>query len=66
MRNAIFDPVFVKEKQSPPDARYGGARTCALAGILQFARMPLGGWFLPSQNRTSIRCLGPLRAVTED
>ena len=31
------------------------ARTCA-------SRL----WFLPSQNRTSIRCLGPLRAVTED
>jgi hypothetical protein len=23
-------------------------------------------WFLRSQNRTSIRCLGPSRAVTED
>ena len=33
MRNAIFDPVFVKEKQNPPDARFGGARTCTFVGI---------------------------------
>jgi len=33
MRKVIFDPVFVKEKQSPPDARFGGARPCTLVGI---------------------------------
>jgi len=33
MRNAIFDPVFVKGKRSPPDARFGGARTSAFASI---------------------------------
>jgi len=29
-------------------------------------RVPLGGWFLPMQNRTSICCLGLRRAVTDD
>jgi len=32
MRNAIFDPVFVKRKQISPDARLGGARTMIYFG----------------------------------
>jgi hypothetical protein len=65
MRNAIFDPVFVKEKKillrraTEERARLNlsepAARTCA-------SRQ----WFLPSQNRTSIHCLRSLRTVTED
>jgi hypothetical protein len=66
MRNAIFDPVFVKRKQTSLNARYGGARTAVLARTRSPQVLPLGGWFLPWQNRTSIRCLGPVRAVTED
>src|SRR5207248_3721889 len=50
---------------SSPDARFGGART---ANLPEFAArtVPLGGWFLPSQNRTSIRCLrsgGPSQKI---
>ncbi len=33
---------------------------------LRCAVMPFGGWFLLSQNRTSIGCLWLLEAVTED
>src|SRR5438552_19207799 len=57
--------LFAEGKQSSPDARFGGART---ANLPEFAArtVPLGGWFLPSQNRTSIRCLRSRRTVTED
>jgi hypothetical protein len=30
MRKVIFDPVFVKGKHNPPDARFGGARTTSI------------------------------------
>ena len=33
MRNAIFDPVFVKRKQISPDARLGGARAIIYFGV---------------------------------
>ena len=36
------------------------------SGCLEAQIVPLGGWFLPLQNRTSICCLGLRRAVTED
>src|SRR6202049_1711063 len=43
------------EERAPPYSPVSAARTCVSRR-----------WFLPSQNRTSIRCLGPLKAVTED
>src|SRR6266403_1218737 len=43
------------EERAPWYSLVSAARTCASRR-----------WFLPSQNRTSIRCLGPLKAVTED
>ena len=48
-----------------PDARFGGARTSNLpesAARTGASRR----WFLPSQNRTSIRSVRSRRTVTED
>src|SRR5438128_2032804 len=55
---------FVKGEKDSPDARLGGART--IEANPQLARVPFGGGFLPSQNRTSIHCLRSMRTVTED
>jgi hypothetical protein len=44
---------LASEERARAHPSASAARTCA-------SRL----WFLPSQNRTSIRCLGPLRAVT--
>jgi hypothetical protein len=43
------------EERAHPHSPASAARNCASRR-----------WFLPSQNRTSIRSLGPLGAVTED
>jgi hypothetical protein len=62
MTEVIFDPVFVKEKKillrraSEERAR----RTLAEPAARTRASRR---WFLPSQNRTSIHCLGSLRTV---
>jgi hypothetical protein len=55
-----------QEKNSSPDARYGGARKNQHIQDPQLATCASRRWFLPSQNRTSIYCLEPRRAFSED
>jgi eukaryotic-like serine/threonine-protein kinase len=57
---------IVKRKNSSPDARYGGARKKPTYTEPAARMCASRRWFLPSQNRTSICCLEPRRAFSED
>src|SRR5207249_10763296 len=57
MRNAIFDPVFCQGKTRVSRRARESAHFSDVEPLSsQFASRR---WFLPSQNQTSIRCLGP-------
>ena len=57
MSNAIFDPGLWARS---------GERAFDPIRMLLAQLVPLGGWFLPMQNRTSICCLGLRRAFADD
>ena len=57
MRNAIFDPVFCQGRTRVPRRARESAHFSDVEPLS--SHFASRRWFLPSQNQTSIRCLGP-------